>query len=203
MKEIAQEPGNNDEDWFSTPCSTLPGLSPMSIDPGSAEGAVIPAVDNTPPTCEVPGSCSHARQPVSTANTGLLAVEPYVQERLSSAETSLVPPAPPKQEPPLTKKQRRRIKKAQGRRGAAASPTIIPAPPPAATALACQPANDEGSEQTGSYSIHPPSSLSSSKLVVPEQRETISQSEPPAVPHLEAGLVTDTASPLVNIRTNV
>jgi hypothetical protein len=200
VKESAEVP-RNDDDWFSTPRDTLQNSSPLTIDPGNSKRTFSPPADTTPSPCEVEGPHSHVSQPPSTAHTGLTTVEPHAHQTLSNGDTLLVPPDPPKQALPLTKKQMKKLKKAQRQREiAASSSTTIPVPPPAASVPSAEPIRDERLQQTSSSSLPPPPppSVSPKHDAASGQLEAPTTPEPPSVPCLNAGLVTETVRCLIS-----
>jgi hypothetical protein len=196
VKELAQAPVNEDDEWFSTPRITLPSPSPTSINPGSTEGAVLPVAVSTRSPSPVVESGSHP----NTVNADLAATESHPQQRRSSAESSIVPLDLPKQTLPLTKRQKKKLRKAQREHEGAAS-TTIPAPPPAAHVPSVEPIRGGPPEQTSSSSFPPLPTLSSELNMLPEQHGTTAPVGTPASPQLNAGFFTGTVSSLYFFKT--
>jgi hypothetical protein len=175
VKELAQVPVNEDDEWYSTPKITLPNPSPTNINSSSAVGVVLPA-------SAVVESDSHA----SAVNVDLAATEP--QQRRSSAKT-IVPRDPPEQTLPPTKKQRRKLERARRKREGADSTTV-----PAAPRVPSVEPIRGGPPGQSSSSFLPPIQTLPSELDVPSEQRGTTAPAGTTSPRLKAGVFTGTVS---------
>lgn len=191
MKESAEVPKADEDDWFSTPSHQPRSPSPMIVDPGSTREIVHLSPDHTLSSAE--GSHSSISRSSSVADPRLTTAKCLPQQPPSNVDASLVQPDTLNNAVPLSKKERKRLKKAQRALERAASSTTIP-PPPAASSVSSVECIHE--EQTNS-SLSPPTSHPPGSDAVSGPSDVAVQPELLATPGFQAGLITSTVSPLV------